>query len=54
MVLYPQVSKSTLLPENPEGCFDWWGYTDEMYAYATGAQPLFVDALLSKVTGVSF
>ena len=54
IVLYPQVSKSTLLPENPEGCFDWWGYTGPEYAYAAGAQPRFVDALVSKVAGVDF
>ncbi len=54
IVLYPQVSKSTALPENPEGCFDWWGYTDPLYAYAGGAQPRFIDALVSKVTGVNF
>lgn len=27
VVLYPQVKKSILSPLNPEGCFDWWGYT---------------------------
>jgi len=31
LVLYPQVNKS-LVPFNPEGCWDWWGYTGPAYA----------------------
>ena len=31
LVLYPQVNKSWL-PLNPEGCWDWWGYTGPDYA----------------------
>jgi len=27
IVLYPQASKSTFNPSNPNGCWDWWGYT---------------------------
>jgi poly(3-hydroxybutyrate) depolymerase len=54
IVLYPQVSKSEVLPVNPEGCFDWWGYTDPLYAYAAGVQPQFVDKLVSRVTGAEF
>jgi len=27
VVLYPQTVNSYTLPFNPEGCFDWWGYT---------------------------
>lgn len=27
VVLYPQTVASDTLPFNPEGCFDWWGYT---------------------------
>lgn len=27
IILYPQVDKSDLAPFNPQGCWDWWGYT---------------------------
>jgi hypothetical protein len=28
IVLYPQVKKSILYPLNPQGCWDWWGYSE--------------------------
>jgi len=36
IVLYPQAS--TIFIKNPEGCFDWWGFTGSDYAYKTGVQ----------------
>ncbi|WP_216599878.1 PHB depolymerase family esterase [Sphingomonas sp. AP4-R1] len=27
VILYPQVDKSPVAPFNPQGCWDWWGYT---------------------------
>ncbi|PZU09792.1 MAG: depolymerase [Sphingomonas sp.] len=27
IILYPQVDKSEVAPFNPQGCWDWWGYT---------------------------
>jgi hypothetical protein len=38
VVLYPQVNKSLFMPLNPQGCWDWWGYTDENYANKKGPQ----------------
>ncbi|MEP4892214.1 MAG: PHB depolymerase family esterase [Aliiglaciecola sp.] len=38
IVLYPQTSTSMMLPMNPQGCWDWWGYTDEKYATTHGKQ----------------
>jgi len=35
IILYPQVIASTL---NPEGCWDWWGYTGSAYATKLGIQ----------------
>lgn len=35
VILYPQVEKSLL---NPNGCFDWWGYTGVTYASRIGPQ----------------
>ena len=38
VLAFPQVSKSMALPMNPHGCWDWWGYTGDDYAWRTGAQ----------------
>lgn len=29
ILLFPQAKKSTLMPNNPQGCFDFWGYSDD-------------------------
>ena len=38
VVLYPQAAKSLVSPLNPQGCWDWWGYTGPDYATRSGAQ----------------
>lgn len=38
VVLYPQTKASALAPMNPNGCWDWWGYTGEHYATRDGEQ----------------
>ncbi|MBC3764655.1 PHB depolymerase family esterase [Neptunicella marina] len=38
VVLYPQTKKSTVMPLNPQACWDWWGYTDANYATKDGQQ----------------
>lgn len=38
VILYPQVEKSAMSPFNPNGCWDWWGYSGEDYATNAGAQ----------------
>lgn len=38
VVLYPQVARSWLWPFNPQGCWDWWGYTGDDYAWRSAAQ----------------
>jgi len=38
IVLYPQAIASTLEPENPSGCWDWWGYNEAAYATQQGSQ----------------
>lgn len=38
VILYPQVEKSAMAPFNPNGCWDWWGYSDEHYATIDGPQ----------------
>ncbi|CAF5019046.1 unnamed protein product, partial [Rotaria sp. Silwood1] len=32
IVIFPQVRKSLMLPINPMGCWDWWGYSEVYYA----------------------
>ncbi|MDD4863807.1 MAG: PHB depolymerase family esterase [Alishewanella agri] len=38
VILYPQVEKSAMAPFNPNGCWDWWGYSGEHYATIDGPQ----------------
>ncbi|KRX10107.1 hypothetical protein PPERSA_08510 [Pseudocohnilembus persalinus] len=60
IVLYPQCKKSLINPSNPNGCFDWWGYTDsnlfgKNYTYATkdGVQMKEIFQMLSTLAGKS-
>lgn len=46
VVLYPQAIKSTA---NPEGCWDWWGYTGADFAKKTGPQMAMVRAMMSGI-----
>ena len=38
IVVYPQAKASLIDPINPEGCWDWWGYTGFDYAWNTAPQ----------------
>lgn len=44
IVLYPQVNKSMM---NPQGCWDWWGYTGDDYDQRSGKQVAGVAALIA-------
>jgi poly(3-hydroxybutyrate) depolymerase len=48
IVLYPQTHSNRL---NPNGCFDWWGYTSPAYASKMGPQMAAVKAMVDRVTG---
>ncbi|MBL8273855.1 MAG: hypothetical protein JNJ74_08595, partial [Xanthomonadales bacterium] len=48
VVLYPQVSAS-LVPLNPKGCWDWWGYTGADYDLRAGAQLQFLARMLAAL-----
>ncbi|CAG0916232.1 unnamed protein product [Notodromas monacha] len=41
VLLFPQVKASIFSPQNPLGCWDWWGYDDALFAdkYATKEGP---------------
>jgi poly(3-hydroxybutyrate) depolymerase len=49
VVLYPQAAKSLMMPLNPQGCWDWWGYTGEDYATRKGPQLLTVRGMLAAL-----
>ncbi|WP_034474062.1 PHB depolymerase family esterase [Aestuariibacter salexigens] len=49
VVLYPQAKASMFMPLNPQGCWDWWGYTSEHYATAEGEQPLAVKTMVNNL-----
>lgn len=49
IVLYPQVNKSTV-PYNPQGCWDWWGYTGANYALKSGVQMKAIKAMVDRLT----
>lgn len=55
IVLYPQVqpSQPTMLawwlPYNPNGCWDWWGYTGTDYAVKNGVQIAAIMAMVDRL-----
>jgi poly(3-hydroxybutyrate) depolymerase len=48
LVLYPQVNASTA-PFNPQGCWDWFGYTGPAYAWKTGPQMSAIQAMVEAL-----
>jgi poly(3-hydroxybutyrate) depolymerase len=55
IVLYPYAIKSSTVPYNPQGCWDWWGYdnagTDTAYSTKNGVQIGIVYKMVERVTG---
>ncbi len=51
IVVYPYAKKSTALPTNPNGCWDWWGYTNGDYGLKYGIQMEFFHNIYKAVTG---
>lgn len=49
VVLYPQVVIDPAV--NPEGCWDWWGYTGTDYETREGPQMRAVRAMILRLTG---
>ena len=48
VVLYPQVAAQQV---NPEGCWDWWGYSGGDYYRRTGKQMRAVKAMVDRLLG---
>jgi|SRR5450830_732556 len=50
IVLYPQVLASKMVPMNPEGCWDWWGYSGLNFQVKAGPQMSAVKAMVDRLT----
>jgi len=48
LVLCPQVDKASV-PSNPQGCWDWWGYTGGDYAKKAAPQMKAIMAMVSRL-----
>ena len=46
IVLFPQTAT---LPTNPQGCWDWWGYTGENFLTRDAKQVVAVDRMLERL-----
>lgn len=44
VVVYPQIKSSVM---NPQGCWDWWGYTGSQYDQKSGKQISGIDAIIT-------
>ena len=51
IVLYPYAIKSSPNPENPKGCWDWWGYDDPQYALKAGTQVSIIYRMVQRLMG---
>ena len=47
VILYPQAIPDAL--KNPNGCWDWWGYTNKKYAHQKGKQVKTVWRMIEKL-----
>ena len=48
VVLYPQIRVTS---PNPNGCWDWWGYTGEGYYGQNGKQMRAVKVMVDRILG---
>ncbi|MEO9944650.1 PHB depolymerase family esterase [Paraglaciecola sp.] len=48
IVIYPQTKNSIFMPLNPQGCWDWWGYTDDKYATKKGQQVMAIKNIVTS------
>ena len=53
VVLYPQAVASELVPFNPRGCWDWWGYSGVFYYRQQGPQMAAIAAMIDRVAGAA-
>lgn len=48
VILYPQAVAS-LIPDNPEGCWDWWGYDGPKFAVKGAPQMVTITRMVSAL-----
>lgn len=53
VVLYPQTKASQANPMNPQGCWDWWGYSGPDYATVDGIQIEALVRMVNHIAGIS-
>lgn len=51
VVVYPQAIPT--IPDNGEGCWDWWGYTNSNYAQKNGPQMQTLFNMMKQLAGKS-
>jgi poly(3-hydroxybutyrate) depolymerase len=51
IVLYPQAARSELVPFNPMGCWNWWGYNNNALGYddKRGIQAQAIMAMMGRI-----
>ncbi len=49
IVLYPQAVASDIAPFNPNGCWDWFAYTDSRFATRSGLQIVAVRKMIARL-----
>lgn len=52
VIVYPQVRKSPDVPYNPQGCWDWWGYSGVNYAIRAAPQLATVTNIINGLMGM--
>ncbi|CAF1344148.1 unnamed protein product [Rotaria sordida] len=53
IVIFPQVRRSLILPTNPMGCWDWWGYSHVYYATQRAPQMAGVKNMIDTVRTIT-
>jgi poly(3-hydroxybutyrate) depolymerase len=49
VILYPQARTTWGMPFNPNGCWDWWGFTGPRYATREGVQVKAIKAMVDRL-----
>jgi hypothetical protein len=50
IVLYPQTVASNFVPFNPNGCWDWFAYTDSHFATRSGEQIVVIRDMIARLS----
>ncbi|CAF3084771.1 unnamed protein product [Rotaria sp. Silwood2] len=53
IMIFPQVRKSLMLPTNPMGCWDWWGYSEVYYATQKAPQMRGIKSMIDTVQTIT-